>query len=75
MKSAAMFSSGARKFITGCVVVNAGILMSLLFGANSGRPNPILAALGLGVVVIGLILLAVAAMRNRRPRSGPGDGQ
>lgn len=70
-----MLSSGARYLTTAIVVTNVGILLSLLFGPNSGRPNAVLSAVGFGSVVIGLTLLAVAATRSRRPRSGPGAGR
>jgi hypothetical protein len=65
-------SVGARNFAPGIVVTNAGVLVSLLFGANSEHPNAVLSAIGLGSVVSGLVLLAVGAVRSRRARSGPG---
>jgi hypothetical protein len=71
VRSGASMPSGARNFTTGIVVTNAGVLVSLLFGANSGHPNAVLSAVGVGVVAIGLVLLAAAAVRSRRARSGP----
>lgn len=75
MKSGSTLSPRGRQFTVAIVVTNVGVLLSLLFGANSGRPNVVLSALGVGVVVVGLVLLAVAAVRSRRTRSGPDAGR
>ena len=68
-------SPRGRQFAVAIILTNVGVLLSLLFGANSGRPNAVLSALGLGIVVAGLVMLAVAAVRSRRARSGPDAGR
>jgi hypothetical protein len=53
-------------FVIGIVLTNAGLLAALLFGPNSGRPNSAASYAGLAVVAIGLILMAVSAVKRRQ---------
>jgi hypothetical protein len=67
-------SFASRLFGAGLVATNVGLLVGLVFGPNSGRPNGALFGVGIGLLAVGLVGLAVAAYFRRRDSAPPRVG-
>lgn len=62
---------GPRQIVPAIVLTNVGLLAALICGPNSTHPNVLGARLGIGIMVIGLALLAGVALSRKPPRGVP----
>jgi membrane protein implicated in regulation of membrane protease activity len=65
-------TSLSRRFTSGVVLTNLGLLAALISGPNLGHANPAVQYGGLAVMVLGLLLMGVDAIARRRNRSSRG---